>query len=590
MTIYKNRLIAFQLQQNITKKKVNTISFARLFVGFGIVFLIYKTTAYQSSIFAICVFLLFLFFFYLVKIHSKTNNEKKYLDALISINRNEIDFLENQKNVFENGSEFIDVQHFYTFDLDVFGTNSVFQHFNRTKTFVGKQRLAELFSNILQKNDILEQQKSVNELADKLDFRQDFTANAINADDSEKTYKRLMLWTTAKTASISKPIVIWSFLSPMFFLGLLVAYYFTENNTLLSYLSTIFIINMSILGLYYKKIAIEIQYISEMVTTIKNYSIIIQNIENQNFESKKLKDLKAILFSEKSKASADLEKLSKIFGNMDTINNLVTTLLFNGTFLFHLHILNQLSNWKKNHVAQLKNWLDVISEFETVISLSNFSYNNPSFVFPELNNDFEISFENLVHPLLQKKVPVGNSINFSNQSFFILTGSNMSGKSTFLRSLGLNMVLAGIGSVVCATKATLQPMPILVAMRSSDSIAENESYFYAEIKRLKKIIDYIENQKCFVLLDEILRGTNSDDKQSGTIAVIEKMISKSTIGVIATHDIEVCLTTNKYPKILENKCFEAQIIKNDLHFDYQLRDGICKNKSATFLMKKLDII
>ena len=171
MTIYKNRLIAFQLQQNITKKKVNTISFARLLVGFGIVFLIYKTTAYQSSIFAICVFLLFLFFLYLVKIHSKTNNEKKYLDALISINRDEIDFLENQKNVFENGSEFIDVQHFYTFDLDVFGTNSVFQHFNRTKTFVGKQRLAELFSNILQKNDILEQQKSVNELANKLDFR-----------------------------------------------------------------------------------------------------------------------------------------------------------------------------------------------------------------------------------------------------------------------------------------------------------------------------------------------------------------------------------------------------------------------------------
>lgn len=166
----------------------------------------------------------------------------------------------------------------------------------------------------------------------------------------------------------------------------------------------------------------------------------------------------------------------------------------------------------------------------------------------------------------------------------------MSGKSTFLRSLGINMVLAGIGSVVCASSASIHPLPILVSMRLSDSLADNESYFYAEIKRLKQIMNCLEKERSFVLLDEILRGTNSDDKRNGTVEVIKKMIQKNAIGAIATHDIEVCLTTNTYPQQLINKCFEAQIIDNDLYFDFKLRDGVCKNRSASFLMQKMGVI
>ena len=166
----------------------------------------------------------------------------------------------------------------------------------------------------------------------------------------------------------------------------------------------------------------------------------------------------------------------------------------------------------------------------------------------------------------------------------------MSGKSTFLRSLGVNMVLAGIGAPVCANKANVHPLSILVSMRLSDSLSDSESYFYAEIKRLKFIMDQLESKPAFVLLDEILRGTNSDDKRIGTIEVVKKMIARKAIGAIATHDLEVCLTTNDYPNQLANKCFEVEIIDNDLHFDYKLRNGICKNKSATFLMKKMEII
>jgi DNA mismatch repair ATPase MutS len=232
----------------------------------------------------------------------------------------------------------------------------------------------------------------------------------------------------------------------------------------------------------------------------------------------------------------------------------------------------------------------VIGELEAMNSLANFSYNNPSFSFPQLNNDSVVSLTNVGHPLIHAKKRIDNSIEFKDERFVILTGSNMSGKSTFLRTLGINMVLAGVGSPICATAATIHPMQVLVSMRLSDSLTESESYFFAEVKRLKEIMDTLESKKCFVLLDEILRGTNSDDKRNGTIEVIKKMIAKNAIGAIATHDLEVCLTTNLFPNILANKCFEVEIVNNDLVFDYKLRDGICQNKSASFLMKKMGVI
>ncbi|RYE57301.1 MAG: hypothetical protein EOP48_06100 [Sphingobacteriales bacterium] len=234
--------------------------------------------------------------------------------------------------------------------------------------------------------------------------------------------------------------------------------------------------------------------------------------------------------------------------------------------------------------------LAIIGEMEMLTSLANFSYNNPEYVFPKLNDSFEIQFKNLSHPLLDSMNRVGNDVDFCKENFIILTGSNMSGKSTFLRSLGINMVLAGTGAPVCASQANIHPLKVLVSMRLSDSLSDSTSYFFAEIKRLKQIMGSLQKERSFVLLDEILRGTNSDDKRNGTIEVIKKMIAKNAIGAIATHDTEVCLTTQEFPHQLSNKCFEVAIVDNELFFDYKLRDGICQNKSATFLMKKMEVI
>jgi DNA mismatch repair ATPase MutS len=263
--------------------------------------------------------------------------------------------------------------------------------------------------------------------------------------------------------------------------------------------------------------------------------------------------------------------------------------LLNATVQYHVHIFRRLVKWKKNHRESISQWIEQIAEVESLLSFSNFKVNNPEYCFPNLTGD-TISFEELGHPLIKKSVRVSNDISFDQQRFVILTGSNMSGKSTYLRTLGIAVILANAGSVIPAKSANFYPIPLLVSMRLSDSLEESTSYFFSEVKRLKLIIDNLNIGPAFVLLDEILRGTNSDDKQNGTIGIVEQMVRLNAIGMIATHDLEVCETTRSHPAYLSNKCFEVEIRDNDLFFDYKLRDGICQNKSATFIMKKYQII
>lgn len=590
MNIYQNQISAYSQQLQNCNKKFNTISFLRL-ASILLVFVMgYFYLDNSQNSYILFAFIFFIGFLFLMKIHSKLSFQKKILTALVQINHNEVDFLKREKLPFENGVEFIDFQHPYAYDLDIFGDHSLFQNINRTATYIGKKTLAALLLKVQPTTSIIENQEAVKELTTKLQWRQDFLALAKVGEDSKQQYEELLRWNKRNDFALPKFTTILMFAIPGLFIGLIIAYFITSNLTLLSYSTYVFILNLMILGKYVKQIHIEISQTYNIDKIINQYSLLVQKIEEETFDSSKLKALQQRLLFHNTKASLHLKKLSELFSNMDTINNLVTATLFNGTFLLNLHILKALIKWKKEHHEVLEDWLTVIGEFETLNSLANCNYNNPDFVFPTLNNNFEIEFSELSHPLLNSTTRIGNEVSFQPQSFVILTGSNMSGKSTFLRTLGVNMVLGGIGASVCATKANIHPIPILVSMRLSDSLSDSESYFFAEIKRLKQIMDALEEQPAFVLLDEILRGTNSDDKRNGTIEVVKKVIAKKAIGAIATHDIEVCLTTNDYPTILKNQCFEVEIVDNDLYFDYKLRDGICRNKSATFLMQKMGVI
>ncbi|RKS98373.1 DNA mismatch repair protein [Flavobacterium sp. 123] len=590
MGVYEINRDLYSVQLNTINKKYNSISILRL--GAIVFFLVcmYYYIKNGEAIFIALAVLFFGIFLVLMRFHSKLVFQKQIKQALIAINENEIAYLKREKNPFENGVEFNDFNHPYAYDLDIFGEHSLFQNLNRTATFIGKKTLANQLLTLLPNEDIHRNHKAVQELSEKIDWRQEFLAFAKISNDNQTSYKTLLQWNRFNSSPLSK-ISIWiSYVLPLLFIGTLMAYLITYKTVFLSYLAYVFVINLAFLGRFLKRIQIEIANASTIDMIINKYALLMQKIEEETFHSERLIDLQKRLTYKKENASVHLKQLANLFSKMDSIGNFVTGLVFNGTFLFNFHVLKALIQWRKDHADALEDWLEVIGEFEMLNSLANLSYNNPDFVYPTLNTNFEIEFSNLSHPLLNPETRIGNEVQFYPQSFMILTGSNMSGKSTFLRSLGINMVLTGIGSSVCASQANVHPLPVLVSMRLSDSLSDSESYFFAEIKRLKLIMDELEVSPAFVLLDEILRGTNSDDKRNGTIEVVKKVIKKKTIGAIATHDIEVCLTTNEYPNVLTNKCFEVEIKNDELYFDYKLRDGICQNKSATFLMKKMGVI
>lgn len=590
MEVYKAKKEVFLTALNKINKKYNSISFLRLLTIVFFLVSIYYYIKTSGILFIVSSVFLFTLFVVLMRIHSKLLFQKQIKQALLEINENEMVYLGRNKISFENGQEFNDFHHPYAYDLDIFGEHSLFQNLNRTATFIGKKTLAKQLLTLSPNDEIIRNHQAVKELAEKLDWRQEFLAFAKISNDNQSSYDTLLKWSTFNSTPISTTGVLISYCSPILFLGVLIAYLVTSNTLFASILSYLFVFNLIVLGRFMKRIQIEIANSSNIDKSIHQYGLLLEKIEEESFQSGKLIDLQQKLTFKKENASIHLKQLAGLFSKMDSIGNFVTAIVFNGTFLFNLHVLKSLIQWKKDHAEALEDWLEVIGEFEVLNSLANFAYNNPEFVYPTLNTNFEIDFSNLSHPLLNEKTRVGNTVSFHPESFMILTGSNMSGKSTFLRSLGINMVLSGMGSPVCASQANVHPLPVLVSMRLSDSLSDSESYFFAEIKRLKQIMDELENRPAFVLLDEILRGTNSDDKRNGTIEVVKKVIGKRAIGAIATHDIEVCLTTNEYPNILTNKCFEVEIINNDLHFDYKLRDGICKNRSATFLMKKMGVI
>jgi hypothetical protein len=529
-------------------------------------------------------------FLWLLNQHQKLEKKKILTQTLIRINEDEIAFLKQERIPFADGMEFNIAGHAYAHDLDIFGDRSLFQHLNRTATYVGSRKLAGLLLSGAPPEQIKANQEAVRELSAALTWRQDFLAFAKISGDSKSVYEKLIAWSEYGETRWSKILVVFAFLSPMLLGAMALVYYFTDYVVLEKVMVALFLFNLLLANRIAKKHAREEIAADKIDEIMGQYSLLLGKIETAPFKSTRLEACKQQLEAESGTASVAIKKLSLLFKRIDHIKNMIGALVLNGFFLYHIHTLLALTNWRRAFASRIPLWLDAMAEVEMLNSIAHFAHNNPAFAFPELNNHFEIDLEHLGHPLIDSEKRVCNTVSFQKHKFIILTGSNMSGKSTFLRTLGVNMVLAAAGSPVCATAANIHPMAVWVSMGQQDSLANNESYFFAEVKRLRLLITQLERGVCFVLLDEILRGTNSDDKRSGTIGVIKKIIATGAIGAIATHDLEVCPLADSYPDILVNKCFEVDIVQNELAFDYALRDGVCKNKSATFLMRKMEII
>ena len=351
-----------------------------------------------------------------------------------------------------------------------------------------------------------------------------------------------------------------------------------------------FFIGLFITGRFFKKTQNLYTEADNVREIFQQYYPLLNEIENTVFTSKTLKEKQQIITSEDKKAGVIFKEFARILDAFDQRNNIVISIIGNGLFLSEIYNAYKVEKWISRYQHIVKKWFHVVAFFDAENSLANFHFNHPKFIFPEITSEKKvISATDLGHPLLRIENRIDNNFKINKEEFFIVTGANMAGKSTFLRTVSLSIVMANCGLPVCATSFKYAPIKLITSMRTADSLTEDESYFYSELKRLKFIIDEIKEIDYFIILDEILKGTNSKDKAIGSKKFVEKLSNSKSTGIIATHDVSLCALENAFIDI-KNYYFDAEIVNNELYFDYILKNGVCKNMNASFLLEKMEIV
>ena len=353
----------------------------------------------------------------------------------------------------------------------------------------------------------------------------------------------------------------------------------------------VFFLNLGVLSRKVKQVNDTHEKTSKAADILNSYARLIEHIEGETFESTKLSDLKQRLFVDNRSASASLSRLAFIIHQLNARFNMFAILL-NGMFLWDWHWVLKLEKWKAEMQTKLPEWFDILQEFDAMISLGTWQYNHPDWPMPTIDENFTgVEGIALGHPLISKNNRVANNLIVPNSGHIkLITGSNMAGKSTYLRTVGLNIVFAMTGAPVCANSLRLPILTVNTSMRTQDVLHESTSSFYAELKRLKTIIDSVENgEKVFFLLDEILKGTNSRDRHTGSRALIQQLIKSKGMGIIATHDLELGVLEAEANGTIENLCIEVAVEKDRLLFDYTVKKGVSKSFNATYLMRNMGI-
>lgn len=591
---YEHQIAEIETGREKLLKKEKYLPVMR-FVSFLLILILFYKFLVVNEIFYIYLSVAALLLFLLLTWRDnllKTSIERS--DRLIQICGNEIKSMNGDCSPFESGVEYIDPDHSYTYDLDMFGKNSLFNCVNRSVTIFGKNRLADYFSNAFNfKDQISGRQKSIAELSEQIGFRQQMQLVFFGQKSEEKDRLEFGEWLGSEnTLMYNRIFNILRFTLPVITIASIVLS--IMDFVVVQIPIMMVILQLLIVSMYGRKILKVQSLLTSKVGIISKYAQFLLLIEKSNFKTPYLVDLKRRLSHDGVETpSTIIKQLSGLLNWMDANLNIIAAVILNGLFLFNLHILAAVEKWKARYRDVIPRWFEITGEYDALASLANFACNNPEYIFPEqATEEYLLEASDLGHPLIPINECVTNSITMSGwNQFCIITGANMSGKSTFLRTVGTNYVLAMIGAPVFASKFTFFPIRLHSSIRTSDSLARKESFFYAELKRLKGIISELESgQRTFILLDEILKGTNSKDKQAGSIALLEQLIKYQSVGLIATHDLILGDLIKSYPENISNLCFEIQIVNDEMSIDYKLQDGVCQNLNATFLMKKMGIL
>jgi DNA mismatch repair ATPase MutS len=590
LSFYTNRINALNKQNSDLQKTNRKLSFLRLISAIGAFVSFYTILSYSVFIASAIAVTLVFSLIYFVRRYSRNSKKIARINSLLKINENEISCLKTRhNNLFYDGEEYLEANHAYASDLDVFGKHSLFQLLNRCVTKTGNNTLASWLSKPSSNKEIRKRQNAVRELAKKIDWRQNIIQygllNELKNDDphfvtdwgkkpSPFHGKNSLQILVTVIPFLSLAALIYSFMGSAVPIVVMILV-----NLLIQYFSS-------------KNVSLEHEQTSKRGEMLKTYSYIIEQFEKEDWKSEKLNDLKNALASQNKASSKKIKQLTHLIELLDQRLNDVVQILFNILFFYELHLLFRIDKWKQNYGFEMEKWFAAIGEIDALSSLANLSFNQEDWVFPNLSDQhFELELKDAGHPMIDEKTRVDNDYQlYGPGTVHIVTGSNMAGKSTFLRTVGVNVVMALAGAPVCAKEMKVSNVEINTSMRIKDSIEDNESSFYAELKRIKQVLEKVsKKEKSLLLLDEILRGTNSKDKHTGSRALIKQLVKHDAVAMVATHDLELSILEKELPGKVENRFFDIKIEGDQLYFDYKVQKGFCKTFNAPILMQKMGI-
>ena len=583
---YQKRISHFQSEVAICHKIIRQFAWSRVLLA-GLIIL-FVVLGYNQSIFFYPIPLFVIGFFYFVSTQQKKESERTVLLFLVELNQAEAKAVNFNFSGFPNGNSFIDPDHVYSHDLDIFGNGSVFQYINRCATHLGESTLANDLTNLhFTAAEIKDRQEAIRELAKKLEFRQQCWATGKQINDKKYQLDPLLDWLKEPGLFLGKPffkIVKW--VLPAITCASLIGIAF--DPIFQSIFFFLFILQLSLTSIYSKPITLLQNKLANYRAMLENYARLFQLLKKQECTSPLMKKHQQLAHD----AADHVHEFSKRVNSLESRMNLIARTFGNGIFCFDLHSVSRLEAWRKDHATALPKWLQSLAEWDALFSFATLHFNQPAYTFAEVGENLSISGSETGHVLIPSSMRVNNSFDLGKPAgLMLITGANMAGKSTFLRAIGVNYILGLNGSPVCATRWNTPLARLRTGMRTSDSLQENQSYFFAELNRLQSIIQALRGgQPMVILLDEILKGTNSTDKQTGSRELIKQLIQQKALVVIATHDIALGDMEQQFPNQISNACFEGKIENDQLTFDYKLNKGLAQKANATFLMRKMGII
>lgn len=589
---YENRIKKCSDEINELNKKANVLSAVRLLIAVLFLAGLYISYKKNSNAMAVAVIITSAAVFIITALfHSKTLNEVRKKQCYIKVNKKSQDRLDGGWKKFEDtGSEYLNTDHPFADDLDIFGKNSLFQLINSTTTSFGRKKLSDmlLMNKLPQKEEINARQSIVKELASKVDFRQNMEIEGSFDNKGKGDPSEFIEWAKGKNEKLTRPYMkIISILCPLVLIASIIIYFSTYAISKIIPFAMI-LLNIVVLRLGKNDMAEALNTIYEIKYNIVKYFKIIRIIDNETFISSETNNLKNRLNKNNIKASDAMNELSDICTKISDRSNMIYFLI-NILLLWDYHLIYRLELWRRKYGSHIEEWFDTIGDFEAFNSISNIGCDHEEYSYPHIEQSLTISAENIAHPLIGERA-VSNSFSLErSKSIILITGSNMSGKSTFLRTIGINMVLSYLGSPVYAKKFNTPILHIYTCMRIGDNLEENVSSFYAEILRVKILMNAVKNnEKVFFLLDELFKGTNSMDRHTGAEILLNQLSKKPCLGLLSTHDLELCDLEETNSRV-SNYHFKEHYDNNEIKFDYKLRRGKSTTRNAVYLMRMAGI-